>query len=100
MFRPTVLLLSALIATSACSSLSAQPLVDIDVIDRDTGEWLPEYRHRGQYWIPGDPGHRYSVRLTNTTGERVLVVLSVDGVNAISGQTAAASQTGYVLNPW
>jgi hypothetical protein len=100
MFRPTALLLSALLATSACSPLSAQPLVDVDVIDRDTGEWLPEYRHRGQDWIPGDPGHRYSVRLTNTTGERVLVVLSVDGVNAVSGQTAASSQTGYVLGPW
>jgi hypothetical protein len=27
-------------------------------------------------------------------------VLSVDGVNAISGQTAGASQAGYVLEPW
>jgi hypothetical protein len=100
MLRPTVLLLSALIATTACSSLSAQPLVDVDIVDRDTGEWLPEYRHRGRDWVPGVPGHRYSVRLTNTTGERVLVVLSVDGVNAISGATAAANQTGYVLGPW
>lgn len=100
MLRPTALLLTALAAVSACTSLSAQPLVDVDVVDRDTGEWLPEYRHRGQDWIPGIPGHRYSVRLTNTTGERVLVVLSVDGVNAISGETAAAGQTGYVLGPW
>lgn len=100
MLRPTALLLTALAAVSACTSLSAQPLVDVDVVDRDTGEWLPEYRHRGQDWIPGIPGHRYSVRLTNTTGERVLVVLSVDGVNAISGETAAAAQTGYVLGPW
>ncbi len=100
MLRPTVLLLSALIATTACSSLSAQPLVNVDIVDRDTGEWLPEYRHRGRDWVPGVPGHRYSVRMTNTTGERVLVVLSVDGVNAVSGQTAAASQTGYVLGPW
>ena len=46
------------------------------------------------------PGHRYAVRLTNTTGGRVLVVLSVDGVNAISGQTAHPSQAGYVLEPW
>jgi hypothetical protein len=30
----------------------------------------------------------------------VLVVLSVDGVNAVSGQTAATGQTGYVLAPW
>lgn len=100
MLRPAALLLAALVSTAACSARSAEPLVDVDVIDRDTGEWLPEYRHRGQYWIPGSPGHRYSVRLTNNTGERVLVVLSVDGVNAISGQTAAASQTGYVLAPW
>ena len=34
------------------------------------------------------PGHRYSVRLNNRTGARVLTVLSVDGVNAITGQTA------------
>ena len=37
MLRPTVLLLSALAATTACASLSAQPLVDVDIVDRDTG---------------------------------------------------------------
>ena len=100
MLRPTVLLLAALASVSACAPLSAQPLVDVDIVDRDTGEWLPEYRHRGRDWVPGVPGHRYSVRLTNTTGERVLVVLSVDGVNAISGETAGTGQTGYVLGPW
>lgn len=30
----------------------------------------------------------------------MLVVLSVDGVNAITGQTASPSQSGYVLEPW
>ena len=90
----------AALATSACASLDARPLVDIDVIDRDTGQWLPEVRARGSDWIPGDPGHRYSVRLTNTSGERVLVVLSVDGVNAVTGETASPAQAGYVLAPW
>lgn len=93
-------LCSALFAASACSPLSARPLVDIDLIDRDTGQWLPEIPHRGSTWVPGEPGHRYAVRLTNASAERVLVVLSVDGVNAISGETAAASQAGYVLAPW
>ena len=46
------------------------------------------------------PGHRYSVRMTNRTGGRVLTVLSVDGVNAITGQTASPNQSGYVLSPW
>ncbi|PNS09169.1 hypothetical protein [Solilutibacter silvestris] len=73
--------------------------IDLSVTDRDSGSTLPEYRHRGDTWVPGTPGHRYSVRLTNTSGERLLVVLSVDGVNAISGQTATTEQSGYVLEP-
>ena len=96
---PIVLAL-ALTSVTACSPLFARDLVGFDIIDRDTGQTLPEYGYRGQDWIAGVPGHRYSVRLTNTTGERVLVVLSVDGVNAVSGQTASGSQAGYVLDPW
>lgn len=92
-------LLALALSSAACSPLSARDLVGLDIVDRDTGQVLPEYGHRGQDWVAGVPGHRYSVRLTNTTGERVLVVLSVDGVNAVSGQTAAASQGGYVLAP-
>ena len=100
MFRRLLLAL-ALTSTVACSMpVAAGDLVQLDVVDRDNGQVLPEYRHRGQDWIAGVPGHRYSVRLTNTTGERVLVVLSVDGVNAVTGQTASPSQGGYVLEPW
>ena len=100
MFRRLLLVL-ALTSTVACSMpVAAGDLVQLDVVDRDNGQVLPEYRHRGQDWIAGVPGHRYSVRLTNTTGERVLVVLSVDGVNAVTGQTASPSQGGYVLEPW
>jgi hypothetical protein len=91
---------TALLTAAACMPAEARPLVDIAVIDRDSGQWLPEYAARGDHWIAGVPGHRYSVRLTNTTGQRILVVLSIDGVNAVSGETASAGQTGYVLAPW
>src|SRR4249919_3936621 len=91
---------TALLTAAACAPAEARPLVDIAVIDRDSGQWLPEYAARGEHWIAGVPGHRYSVRLTNTTGQRILVVLSIDGVNAVSGETASAGQTGYVLAPW
>ena len=99
MFRRLMLVL-ALTSTAACMPLSARDLVEMDVIDRDNGQWLPEYGHRGQTWIAGVPGHRYSVKLTNTTGQRVLVVLSVDGINAVTGETANPSQGGYVLEAW
>jgi hypothetical protein len=99
MLRTLFALLAALAAV-ACVPLEARPLVEMAVVDRDTGQWLDPVRHAGQHWIAGTPGHRYSVRLTNTTGRRVLVVLSVDGVNAVTGQTALPEQTGYVLGPW
>ena len=74
--------------------------VFLTLLDRDTGALLPQYAHDGQRWTPGERGHRYGVRLRNASPQRVLVVLSVDGINAISGEQATPDQTGYVLNPW
>ena len=95
-------LLSAAVALALSISASAQAgsLVDVSVIDRDTGSVLPTHRHDGKLYVAGIPGHRYSVRLYNRTSSRVLTVLSVDGVNAISGQTANPNQSGYVLDAW
>jgi hypothetical protein len=94
--------IAALIATAlACASLAhAGNLVDVNVIDRDTGSTLQTYVHDGQMYVAGATGHRYTVRITNHTGARVLTVLSVDGVNAITGQTADPDQSGYVLGPY
>ena len=98
--RAATLLACAAILASGCMPASARSLITLDVVDRDTGQWLAPTRHRGDAWIAGVPGHRYAVRLTNSSRERVLVVLSVDGVNAVTGQTASPSQAGYVLEPW
>lgn len=80
-------------------SIAAASPVSMAVFDRDSHQWLAPTRHRGEHWIAGVPGHRYGVQLTNHGDRRVLVVLSVDGVNAISGETAHPSQAGYVLAP-
>ena len=90
----------ALLAASSASSATVGHYVDVEVVDRDTGRVATTYPFDGQSWIAGTPGNRYAVRLRNLTGERVLAVLSVDGVNAVSGETASAQQTGYVLDPW
>jgi hypothetical protein len=50
---------------------------------------LELYRHRGRVYVAGIPGNRYAVVLRNRTAGRLLTVLSVDGVNALDGQTAA-----------
>lgn len=88
------------LATAAALPVQASRLVDMSVVDRDTGATLPIHFKGGQMYVAGTPGHRYSVRLSNRSGGRVLAVLSVDGVNAVSGQTASPDQAGYVLDPW
>lgn len=92
--------LLALALLAASLPAQAGRLLDMEIVDRATGQALETYRHRGQHWVAGHPGERYAVRLVNRSGERVLVVLSVDGVNAVSGETAAPEQSGYVLDAW
>ena len=96
-------LLSVLAAAllSGCASIAgAGSLADVSVINRSTGERLQVYRHGARLYVEGRAGERYAVELRNRTGARILTVLSVDGVNAVTGQTAATGQSGYVLDAW
>ena len=74
--------------------------VNIDLIDRTDGRVLPIYTHEGRRYVIGKPGNEYAIRVRNDGGERALAVMSVDGVNVISGDTASPSQTGYVLDAY
>ena len=84
-------------ATEALASYP--PLAVLEVVDRDSGLVLPRYPHGGRHYIAGHPGARYALRVRNQSSGRLLVVLSVDGVNVVSGETADWNQTGYVLEP-
>lgn len=77
----------------------AEP-VALAVVDRETGQELEQWRHGGRTYVAGRPGARYALRVANRTGGRVLVVLSVDGVNILTGETASPDQRGYVLGPF
>nr|WP_312990524.1 hypothetical protein [Comamonas koreensis] len=90
----------ALLASSLLGSLPAQAtsIADVQIIDRSSGERLPLYHHQGEYWVAGQPGSSYAVDIKNRSRGRILAVLSIDGINAISGQAAAAvPDDGYVL---
>ncbi len=78
---------------------AAGRLADVQIIDRETGSVLPMYRSRGEYWVAGRPGARYSIMIRNQRGERLLAVTAVDGINVISGETGAWGQGGYVFGP-
>jgi len=83
----------------ACTTVSqAASLVDVAVVSRVTGQRIPVWRHHDRLYIAGSPGEKYSVLVSNRTGARVLAVISVDGVNVITGETATPAQSGYVLD--
>ena len=75
-------------------------LVDLSVYDRTEGKRLAVYWHEGRAYVVGRPGNEYQVSVKNRLREGVLTIVSVDGVNVISGETAHPSQTGYVLSPY
>ena len=74
-------------------------LADVTVYDRAEGRRLPVYWHEGRAYVVGKPGNEYQVTVRNRRGEDVLAVVSVDGVNVVTGETANAQQSGYVLEP-
>ncbi len=78
-------------------------LVDVQI--RVDGEGSP------LYWAPGRDdrryvqafaGRNYSLVLRNNTGNRVAVLLAVDGLNAVNGELShlQSSEPMYVLGPW
>ena len=84
---------------AGATAARAGMLANIEIVDRTTGRTLTTYTHEGRFYVAGTPGDRYAVRLRNRTGGRLLTVVSVDGVNVLTGDTAAPDQTGYVLSP-
>jgi hypothetical protein len=92
--------MAALLALAASShALALGELAHVSIIDRDTGTPLTPHLYRGEYWIAGRPGARYGIQVGNPTAGRLLAVISVDGINVLSGDTAGWNQEGYVFDP-
>lgn len=60
-----------------------------------------EYVHQGTTYVEALRGREYSLRVTNPTGHRVAVALSVDGLNTIDARHSEAFRASkWVLDPW
>ena len=92
-------LLAGLLAGCAGPAAAVGGLADLSIYDRSEGRTLPVYWHGGRAYVAGRPGNEYQLNLRSRQGEEVLAVLSVDGVNVITGETASPQQSGYVLAP-
>lgn len=84
-----------LMACSALPALAIGRLPDFNLIDRSTGNTLPVYMYRGEYWVAGQPEARYAISVRNKGGERLLAVTSVDGINVLNGASAGVNQSRW-----
>jgi hypothetical protein len=89
----------ALALTGVAPAWAVGGLTDLNIYDRTEGRRLQVYWHQGKAWVVGKPGNEYQVSLRNRVGDEVLAVVSVDGVNVVTGETASPQQSGYVLSP-
>ncbi|MGE0867452.1 MAG: hypothetical protein AB7P03_02740 [Kofleriaceae bacterium] len=69
---------------------------DVQIL-REGGETLPAYGHRGRFYIQGNAGERYIIRVTNPTPQRVEAVITVDGLDVVDGENGDLRKRGYIV---
>jgi hypothetical protein len=72
---------------------------DVQVI-REGGEALPTYALKDRFYVQGNAGERYIIRVTNPTPNRVEAVVSVDGLDVVDGEAGDLRKRGYVVPPY
>jgi hypothetical protein len=90
---------AALALALSTQALAVGRSADVNVVDRGNGRRLPVYWHAGQAYVVGKPGSEYRVEVRNRERGDLLAVISVDGVNVITGESAHPAQSGYVVGP-
>jgi hypothetical protein len=89
-----------LLFLSVHTTATAGQTAEVEVYDLSANRSLPIHHHDGRMYVIGEPQHRYELRVRSRWRERILAVTSVDGVNVVTGKTAAEHQSGYVIAPW
>lgn len=99
--RTLFLVVLIVAATSAAPPAGAhtEDALALDVLVN--GQPLREIHARGATYIEAVRHAEYALRLTNRTGSRLAVALSVDGLNTIDAKTGSAARASkWVIDPW
>jgi hypothetical protein len=70
----------------------------VEVIGEHGGA-LPTFDQQGRFYVQGEAGDRYIIRVTNPTDARVEAVVTVDGLDVIDGEPGDLRKRGYVVQP-
>jgi hypothetical protein len=99
MKRMSLAVAALAVCLMSLQAAAAGRLAGVEIFDRTQNRVLPVYLHQGRHYVAGKPGNEYEIRLRNRQRSDILAVVSVDGVDVITGDTADWQQSGYVLGP-
>ena len=89
---------SGLLGAAGALGADGSPFAVSVLVDRTPA---PEYAARGRVYVEALRGREFTIRLSNPTGERVAVALSVDGRNVVdAGRTSALAAAKWILGPY
>jgi hypothetical protein len=64
------------------------------------GRACKEYTHKGMSFIEARHGTNYTVKIKNDNPYRVMAVLSVDGLDVVTGKPAEETNAGYIIDAY
>jgi hypothetical protein len=73
--------------------------VEVGLRDGDSRRFLSGFSLRGESYVAGQSGRRYTIVVRNHSPGRVEAVVSVDGLDVIDGKAAGFGKRGYLLDP-
>jgi hypothetical protein len=71
---------------------------DINIIVN--GNRCKLYTHQGKNYVQANQGSEYVIEIKNNYYKRILSVISVDGLNVLSGKKASENDTGYIIDSY
>lgn len=58
------------------------------------------YKHQGRVYVEGKVGSEFTVNIKNNNPQRVLAVLTVDGLSVMDGKEGSYKSGGYIIPAW
>ena len=96
MLRLAALVLSAALPSFALTGHAGPYEVQV-LVD---GMPARTFQHRGETFVLGHLGERYTLRVVNHSGQRIEAVVSVDGRDVIDGKPASPDKRGYLVQAY
>ncbi|GMV43457.1 MAG: hypothetical protein AMXMBFR64_51730 [Myxococcales bacterium] len=94
----SLLFLSLALGTTSVACAHSRSSYDLEL--RCGGSACQEVTWRGNRWVVGDWGDRYTIVVRNRTDRWTEAVVTVDGRDVLNGSRGSTSNRGYLVEPY